>query len=90
MTDTEGRSPSRPSPVLHVVRGQPTDEELAAVAAVLAATAGSRNSRTAEGSSSAPRSAGWPDLWHGSRSPRSWVTRRGGRAQDELPRTRKA
>ncbi|WP_371618409.1 acyl-CoA carboxylase epsilon subunit [Streptomyces sp. NBC_00454] len=75
MTDTQGPSASRPSLALHIVRGHPTDEELAAVTAVLAATAGARDSRTAHSTSGAPRGARWPDLWHGGRSPRSWVTR---------------
>ncbi|WP_404955551.1 acyl-CoA carboxylase epsilon subunit [Streptomyces sp. 147326] len=88
MTETEGPSLSRPSPVLHVVRGHPTDEELAAVAAVLAATVGMRNSPTAQEPSGSPRGARWPDLWHGSRSPRSWVTRQGGPAEGGPPRAR--
>ncbi|WP_412076446.1 acyl-CoA carboxylase epsilon subunit [Streptomyces xanthophaeus] len=80
MTDTEDLTLSRPSLALHIVRGHPTDEELAAVAAVLAATTGTRNSLMAQETSGAPRSARWLDLWHGSRSPRSWVTRQGGPA----------
>ncbi|MFJ3977855.1 hypothetical protein [Streptomyces sp. NPDC090021] len=79
------RSPAQPQRP----RGHPTDEELAAVAAVLAATVGMRNSLTSQGPSSSPRGARWPELWPGSPSPRSWVTRQGGPAEDRPPRARR-
>ncbi|WP_077797842.1 acyl-CoA carboxylase epsilon subunit [Streptomyces sp. JHA26] len=84
MTDTEGPSVSRRSPGLRVLRGRPSDEELAAVTAVLAALAGTR--RPAAARTGGPRGALWPELWQGGRSPRSWATRRGGPAGDGPPR----
>ncbi len=50
-------------PVFSVVKGQPTDEELAALIVVFSST------RTTSGSAGAARSSGWSSYWRSVRRP---------------------
>ncbi len=50
-------------PVLSVVKGQPTDEELAALIVVFSST------RTSSGSVGKARSSGWSSYWRTVRQP---------------------
>ena len=52
-------------PVLHVVKGAPTDEELAALLAVLAATGGAETSTDQQ----RPSMTGWAAYWRLVRAP---------------------
>ncbi|MFG2718584.1 acyl-CoA carboxylase subunit epsilon [Streptomyces sp. NPDC048416] len=88
MTGTESPALPGPTPVLRVVRGRPTEEELAAVAAVLTSVAAARNSPSAPGGSGPDSGVRRPVPWHTSGSPRSWVTRQSGPAGDRVPRAR--
>ncbi len=59
MTSADEATPDQqPEPMLRVVKGHPTDEELAAIVLVLSAAA-DRPARTP----TAPSRSGWSDYW---------------------------
>ncbi|HYP45130.1 MAG TPA: acyl-CoA carboxylase subunit epsilon [Propionibacteriaceae bacterium] len=60
-------SPGEQTPLFSVVRGTPTDEELAALVAVLSARTGA--GQTGAGPAEPPTTSGWSAYWRAVRAP---------------------
>jgi hypothetical protein len=77
MTDETAASAAEPTPVLQVVKGEPTPEELAALVAVVSARAAARAAASAAAGASASaaaanepeRASDWASYWRNVRQP---------------------
>jgi hypothetical protein len=73
MTDETAASAAEPTPVLQVVKGEPTPEELAALVAVVSARAAASAAAGASASAAAAnepeRASDWASYWRNVRQP---------------------
>jgi hypothetical protein len=69
MSDETPESAAEPTPVLRVVKGEPTPEELAALVAVVSARAAAGASASAAAADEPERASDWPSYWRNVRQP---------------------
>jgi hypothetical protein len=68
MSDETPESAAEPTPVLRVVKGEPTPEELAALVAVVSARAAA-GAASAAAESEPDRASDWASYWRNARQP---------------------
>jgi Acyl-CoA carboxylase epsilon subunit len=69
MSDETAASAAAPTPVLQVVKGEPTPEELAALVAVVSARAAAAATASASAANEPERASDWASYWRSVRRP---------------------